>query len=188
VGSQAFAIGAIGAAAVFVTHPIEVIAGLGVGGFVAESLLPPNHAHPDDEHSEEKGFDARTLWNELNDRELVLPYLNYSTDSNGNSGFSLRSGGLVFQVPAGGLLLGQYANRLTPAPFNLISGIRSTPWPALFNNGSGWQPIGGASQDVRFSQNSGTGNWQADEFIKNYLLGGGENYGEGFHPVSFDLE
>jgi RHS repeat-associated protein len=58
--------------------------------------------------------------------------------------------------------------------------------PALFNNGGGWQPIGKAASDVRWARNSGTGNWIASQTTNGYLLGGGENYGEGFHPVAWN--
>jgi RHS repeat-associated protein len=96
--------------------------------------------------------------------------------------------GPVSQPFPGGLtLFGQLQSRLTPNAWNLTGGIRSTPWPGLYNNGHGWSPVGGASWDVRWAQNSGTGNWQADQTTKDYLLGGGENYGEGTHPVSPDL-
>lgn len=37
-----------------------------------------------------------------------------------------------------------------------------------------WVPIGQAPQEIRFDRNSGTGNWQAGEFTRSYLAGGGD--------------
>lgn len=59
--------------------------------------------------------------------------------------------------------------------------------PALFNDGSGWAPIGSASANIRWSKNSGTGNWQADQFVKYYMMDSGPQAGEGTHPVPFNL-
>ena len=42
--------------------------------------------------------------------------------------------------------------------------------------------ISNGSSDIRWARNSGTGNWQADQATDSYVLGGGENWGEGFHP------
>jgi len=42
---------------------------------------------------------------------------------------------------------------------------------------------GEKSFDERWGPDSGTGNWQADQYTNNYLRGGGENSGEGFHPA-----
>jgi hypothetical protein len=84
----------------------------------------------------------------------------------------------------------------TDLNFNFISvgqssvtlfGRNTSTGSAMFNGGQGWLPIGQAPVDVRWAPNSGTGNWQADQATKNYLFGGGENFGEGSHPVTFDL-
>lgn len=53
---------------------------------------------------------------------------------------------------------------------------RVTTTPAtnpLYTTGGAFQPIGAAPQDVRFAQNSGTGNFVADQTTKNFLAGGG---------------
>jgi RHS repeat-associated protein len=102
---------------------------------------------------------------------------------------SAESAGPVFHqpFPGGFTLFGQLQSRLTPPAWNLAGGIRSTPWPGLYNNGSGWLPVGGASYDVRWDPNSGTGNWQADQFTKYYLMDSGPQPGEGTHPVSWEL-
>jgi RHS repeat-associated protein len=59
----------------------------------------------------------------------------------------------------------------------------------IYNSGSGWLSIGGASYDVRWQQYSGTGNWQADQATKAAELGGGWAFNscEGSHSVPFDL-
>jgi hypothetical protein len=61
---------------------------------------------------------------------------------------------------------------------------------AMFNNGSGWQPIGNAPSDIRWAPNSGTGNYVASQTAKMFsLLGGGigGSTGEGEKPVAYNL-
>lgn len=88
----------------------------------------------------------------------------------------------------------------TPINFNFLSvgqsnvilfGQGTSTGRALYNAGQGWLPIGQASADIRWAPNSGTGNWTADQTAKAILLAGGClvcNAGEGFHPVSFNLQ
>ena len=53
---------------------------------------------------------------------------------------------------------------------------------AVYNTGGGWESMGGASVNLRWMQNSGTGNWQSAQTADAYFLNGGENHGEGSHP------
>jgi hypothetical protein len=46
--------------------------------------------------------------------------------------------------------------------------------PMWWTPTTGWQGIGSAPQDLRFAKDSGTGNWQADQFTNAYQLSGGD--------------
>lgn len=81
-------------------------------------------------------------------------------------------------VPPGGALFGFDPNSGggggTPRYNYGTGGVSPTPSTnPLYTTGGNWQSVSGAPQDIRFSQNSGTGNFTADQTAKNFELTGG---------------
>lgn len=79
-------------------------------------------------------------------------------------------------IPASGALLGYRPSEGGGTPhFDFTRGGYTTTVPGnpLYSTGGNWMPVSGASSDVRFAQNSGTGNWVADQTTKDFLAAGG---------------
>lgn len=81
-------------------------------------------------------------------------------------------------MPAGGALFGYNpaSGGAGGTPHYDPGTGRTTSTPStnpLYSTGGAWQPVANAPTDIRFAQNSGTGNWQADQTTKAFLLGGG---------------
>lgn len=81
-------------------------------------------------------------------------------------------------IPPGGALFGYNPNSggaggtrsYNYGTGNVITSPSSNP---LYSTGGAFMPVSGAPSDIRFAQNSGTGNWTADQTTKAFELGGG---------------
>lgn len=79
-------------------------------------------------------------------------------------------------IPGGGALFGYKPSQGGGTPrFDFTRGsYSSTPsLNPLYTTGGPWAPVSGAPTDIRFAQNSGTGNFTADQTVKAFDLAGG---------------
>lgn len=81
-------------------------------------------------------------------------------------------------IPPGGALFGYNPNSGGGGgtrSYNYGTGAVTTSPSSnpLYSTGGVFQPVSGAPVDIRFSQNSGTGNWMADQTTKAFELSGG---------------